>query len=185
MSTFEEKVARVCRILDACDTLYVVIGGVALSLWGDPRFTYDLDFLVFLPDEASVQKLLDRAGPEGVVFEKDEVLKTFKTHQGFVGESDGLHLDFLVAGTAYEAELFKRRRVVSYHGTNLPLPSPEDLILLKIMAGREKDMMDVKSIALRQGDNLDRGYLEKWVDEFQSKRPDKPFRERLKKTFEG
>jgi len=41
----------------------------------------------------------------------------------------------------------------------LPFPSPEDLILLKVLAGRDKDMLDAAGVARRHGKRLDVGYL--------------------------
>ncbi|MDA0818115.1 MAG: hypothetical protein O2946_11200, partial [Planctomycetota bacterium] len=41
----------------------------------------------------------------------------------------------------------------------LPFPSPEDLILLKVLAGRDKDMLDASGVARRHGEKLDLGYL--------------------------
>jgi hypothetical protein len=45
-------------------------------------------------------------------------------------------------------------------GVELPFPSPEDLILFKVLAGRDKDMLDAVGVARRHVDRLDIGYLE-------------------------
>lgn len=39
----------------------------------------------------------------------------------------------------------------------------EDLILLKLIPGRPKDLLDVESICLRQGGRLDIDYLTRWA----------------------
>ena len=37
------------------------------------------------------------------------------------------------------------------------------MIILKIVVGREKDMLDAKSILIRHKNKLDRKYMEKWA----------------------
>ena len=45
-------------------------------------------------------------------------------------------------------------------GVRLPFPSPEDLILFKVLAGRDKDMLDAIGVVRRHRDRLDIAYLE-------------------------
>jgi hypothetical protein len=40
------------------------------------------------------------------------------------------------------------------------MPSPEDLILFKVLAGRDKDLLDAAGIVRRHAGRLDRSYLE-------------------------
>jgi predicted nucleotidyltransferase len=175
MALSENQITHVCQALNASGAPYVVIGGLALSLWGDPRLTYDIDFLVYLTDEKDVKMFLSRGVKEGLSFDMNEALRTFKTHRAFVGKEGDLHLDFLVAGTAYETELYERRRQVMYAGLALPVASPEDMILLKLMAGRDKDLVDIKNIIARQGLKLDKAYITKWAEQFHSKKTEKQF----------
>lgn len=48
---------------------------------------------------------------------------------------------------------------------------PEDMILLKASAWREKDIPDLRAIVKRHGDRLDKAYLRKWATWFKIKNP--------------
>jgi hypothetical protein len=62
----------------------------------------------------------------------------------------------------FEIEAFKRRRKIKLYNKTAFFPTPEDLILFKIIPGREKDMLDAKTIVTRHKDKLDTAYLKKW-----------------------
>ena len=47
----------------------------------------------------------------------------------------------------------------------MPLPTPEDLIIMKMIAHRPQDMIDVQTI-LQTYPRLDRKRIQKWVKEF-------------------
>ena len=40
---------------------------------------------------------------------------------------------------------------------------PEDLVILKLKAGRPRDFEDVISVVLRQGERLDEEYMKDWA----------------------
>lgn len=56
-----------------------------------------------------------------------------------------------------------RRRALEVEGRNVWFVSAEDLILMKLKAGRPRDFEDVVSVLSRHGDKLDIGYLEDWA----------------------
>ena len=64
---------------------------------------------------------------------------------------------------SFEQSAFVRKLSVRLAGRKTYVPSPEDLILLKLVPGREKDILDVKGIMVRHRDRLDRKYLERWA----------------------
>ena len=48
----EQLLRDVCDTLDEAGVPYAIIGGIALSIWGEPRTTFDIDFVVTVrPDE--------------------------------------------------------------------------------------------------------------------------------------
>jgi hypothetical protein len=67
----------------------------------------------------------------------------------------------------YESELMNRR--VDYpigEGRHVKLCSAEDLVILKMLASRPRDLEDVEGILLRQGSVIDRRYIRLWLREF-------------------
>jgi hypothetical protein len=64
-------------------------------------------------------------------------------------------LDVVLAGPGLEEEFARDAVEVTVEGTPVPFISPVDLIVTKILAGRPKDLEDVRGIVLAQGDGLD------------------------------
>lgn len=63
-------------------------------------------------------------------------------------------MDIVLAGPGLE-ELFLARAVrVDVAGVDVPFISPEDLIVTKILAGRTKDIEDVRGVLAERGDRL-------------------------------
>lgn len=69
----------------------------------------------------------------------------------FVHRQTGVDLDVVLAGPGLEEEFMHRAISVNVRGTTIPVISPEDLIITKVLAGRPKDEEDIRSvIALRK-----------------------------------
>lgn len=75
-------------------------------------------------------------------------------------------VDLLVPQDAQEAQTLSRRRLVPLGDFNVWVCGPEDLILLKLKAGRPRDFEDVLSVIQHQGEKLDLSYVWKWADQF-------------------
>jgi len=69
-------------------------------------------------------------------------------------------LDLITASLPFEELARERASRYRLFGLSLPFPSPEDLILFKILAGRDKDLLDATGVARRHRDRLDVPYLE-------------------------
>ena len=64
-----------------------------------------------------------------------------------------------------ENEIVKRSQSLSLGGVQLRLPTPEDLIILKAVAHRPKDLLDIESVLATQP-TLDKEYIRTWVQQF-------------------
>jgi hypothetical protein len=77
-----------------------------------------------------------------------------------VSASNGVAADISFSGLPFEEEMINRSSPFDFYpGCSLITCSAEDLVVLKAFADRAKDWMDVESIILRQGRNLDMDYL--------------------------
>ena len=56
----------------------------------------------------------------------------------------------MLAGPGLEEQFLARARFVPLSGFKVPVISPEDLIVTKVLAGRPKDIEDVRGILKRQ-----------------------------------
>lgn len=149
---------------------YALIGGLAVSVHGIPRPTHDLDFTISL-DRGRVQVLFEAAAELGYTV-SDEFTKGWvdqvggmplvRVRQWLRGRS--VDIDIFLAETRLQASLLARRSRLEVDGVPVWVVSPEDLILLKLIASRPRDIGDVMDIFLAQG-QLDEEYLRKWASE--------------------
>jgi hypothetical protein len=65
----------------------------------------------------------------------------------------------------FEEEVVARSTVHQIGDIELRLPTPEDLIVLKAVAHRPKDLLDIAGI-LKSHPELDRARIERWAREF-------------------
>jgi predicted nucleotidyltransferase len=144
----------------------VIIGGIAASLLGSPRFTADID-AVFLLSPENIPKLLDEAEKQGLVprisnpeefAQKNRVI--FLRHT-----SSGINVDLSLGILPFEEEMVERSQVLEVGNLSLRLPTPEDLIIMKAVAHRPKDLIDIQAIAASHP-SLDQKRIQEWVEQF-------------------
>jgi hypothetical protein len=141
---------------------YVVIGGIAAGTLGEPRVTADVDVDIVMNKE-DVAAFLDEAAKAGFEVVRDKCLESAKQVGVFqigVGE---YHVDFIIASTDLETHICNRRTVIKLYGVDAFFPSPEDLILLKIIPGRKQDFVDAEKVVMRHKGKLDIEYLTTWA----------------------
>jgi predicted nucleotidyltransferase len=156
--------------LDRRGIRFMLIGGQAVLLHGQSRFTADVDVTLdagpaALGELRAVCEALDLTP----VAPASETLEAF-VQRTFVlpahHSTTGMRVDFIFSTTTYEAEAVARAGRVEVGGTPVPFATAEDLIIHKLFAGRPRDLEDVEGIVRRKGVSLDWAYLERWVAEF-------------------
>ena len=55
-------------------------------------------------------------------------------------------LDVVLSGPGLDDEFLARAIEVDFDGTPVPVISPEDLIITKVLAGRPKDLEDIRGV---------------------------------------
>jgi predicted nucleotidyltransferase len=76
-------------------------------------------------------------------------------------------VDLSFGALPFEKEAIARRRWVEVGGVNVPLPRPEDLIVMKAIANRTRDKADIEAI-LDTHPKLDLRHVRRYVKEFAS-----------------
>ena len=132
-----ETFRRARRMLDRAGLRYALAGRVALAVYAEPEFTVDVDFLAAL-DELSSASLIVEAEKEGF---RPEPSGPGHWHYRLRHERWGTFFDvFRPPEFVLTEEVFSRSRLVrlgSGWGT-CPVVSPEDLVILFVVAGREE-----------------------------------------------
>jgi hypothetical protein len=65
----------------------------------------------------------------------------------------------------FEKEMVQRDSTKSFANLSVRLPMPEDLIIMKAIAHRPKDLEDIRTVAAKFP-NLDTGRIKRWVTAF-------------------
>jgi len=77
----------------------------------------------------------------------------------------GTNIDIVLGLLPFEKQMVDRSCMVPVSSLELRLPTPEDLIIMKTVAHRPKDMQDIKGIIDGQR-HLNHRYIHKWAKEF-------------------
>jgi predicted nucleotidyltransferase len=144
----------------------VIIGGIAVSLLGAPRYTVDLD-AVFLLRFEDIPRLLTEAAKQGIEPRiPDPVVFAHKSRVLLLRHiTSGTDIDLSMGILPFEIEMVARSKSVEIGAIRLRLPTPEDLIIMKAIAHRSKDLGDIQTIAASHPD-LDRERIRFWVEQF-------------------
>ncbi len=145
--------------LKATRTRYVVVGGLAVTVVGEPRLTADLDVIVFA-DMAALRKLVTYAVEHGFTANIEDEIDAARQGGSIRLERGNYHFDVIVRSLFIEDLAHAHSRLRKLFGRPVRFPSPEDLAVLKVVAGRPRDLLDVEGIVRRHGDKLDRRYIE-------------------------
>jgi hypothetical protein len=137
------------------------MGGLAVRVYGIPRPTHDMDFTAAIPRSqlaevyASVEGLgysiADSYKSGWVDQVADMPLVKFRL---YLQEGRGVDIDVFLAESSFQWELLARRRPIMFEGATVWLVSPEDLILLKLLADRPRDIADIGDILFTQASSM-------------------------------
>jgi len=128
---------------------YVIIGGIASTLHGVPRATFDMDILIeATPDNA--RRLLDALLNSGLGTAALTTVEDLLAHEITIFK-DRVRIDVQTStpGVSFQ-DAWKRRQIMNYHGQEFFVLSKDDLIASKRAAGREVDLEDVRLLELAE-----------------------------------
>ncbi len=80
-------------------------------------------------------------------------------------QSKSVDVDLFLAECQFQQELMARRRSTEIDGLMVSIVSPEDLVILKLIANRPRDVADIGDVLFTQG-QLDTAYLRQWAARF-------------------
>lgn len=163
---------------------YVLIGGLAVQYWGEPRLTVDADVTVSAPPndpEGLVRTLVERF-PSRI---DDPIAFVRQSRMVLIRASNGCPVDISLALPGYEDAVMCR--AVDYElepGKVIRLCSAEDLIIHKTVAGRPQDLRDIEGVIARRHSSLDVAYVRRWLTEFAAILEDPELRQRFERPWQ-
>lgn len=149
-------------VLERLRIPYFLFGANAQNVWGQPRYTKDADFVLFL-DEPGFADLLSGLGSSGFAVDPTRDAGRLQAGRMIKLGFAGITVDFVLGETEFDRSALARRRQKEYLGMSLEVASPEDVILYKLIAHRSHDLGDIEGIIRKQRAHLDRAYLRTWA----------------------
>jgi hypothetical protein len=147
--------AAIAPVLRESGDRWYLFGAQAVTIWGRPRLSADVDITVAIagtPDDfvaAMLEAGFDLRDSDWRDFlARTRVLPLL--HRG-----TQMPLDVVLAGPGLEEEFLQRAVVAALAGMEVPVITPEDLIATKLLAGRPKDVEDVRGILEERHERLD------------------------------
>ena len=168
-----EETLVVTKILDAIGISYLVGGSVASGIWGEMRYTQDIDLVADI-QESQIKLLLKAFSPRFYISEI-AVTEAIKLGQSFnlIDNETGWKIDiFVLDKDPFQISRFQRKKqiVVNEMGETLNFSTPEDTILQKLIWYRKTDKQsfqqwrDILGIFKLQQSDLDLVYLKQWAE---------------------
>jgi hypothetical protein len=166
VNPIEYQLKQLVKLFSSAKIDYAILGGIAVSIYGEPRLTLDIDVNIML-DMAKLDDFLNKAKRYGFFPIPKNIKKFIRTtgvmptrfsKGGIAGKCD-----FIIAQNALEYSGIKRVHFKKIYSTKVKLISPEDLIIHKITSDRPRDIEDISGILMRQKGELDLNYITSWL----------------------
>jgi Nucleotidyl transferase of unknown function (DUF2204) len=133
--------AELSGVLQESGTPFMIIGGIAVLIWGEPRATQDVDVTVSVPEDR-IPEFVDAMSRRVTVLPANPTEFVLETHVLPVVTSKGVHVDVIWAGLPYEENAIERAIVRELGGVPIRVCTPEDLILHKLASVRPRSPAD-------------------------------------------
>jgi len=142
------------------DVRYLLIGGVAVNLWGIERATGDIDLAIAM-DANNILKLVEAVKELGFVpkvpvkpeefadpkkrkeWQEEKNMRVFSFQHP---DNPFVLIDIMVNNPFDFEEMYSRKAVMDSKGVKLSVAAVDDLIHLKEIAGREQDKSDIEAL---------------------------------------
>lgn len=143
-----------------------IVGGVAASLLGRPRMTRDVDAVV-LVDEYGWERFVDSGRRSGFDPRIDDPIEFARRTRVLLMRhtSSGIDIDISLGALPFEREMIDRHQSMTVGPVTIPVITPEDLIIMKALARRPRDMADIESV-LDANPEMDLDRIRDWLREF-------------------
>lgn len=163
---FTQLLKRIATALDTARLPYMIFGGQAVLLYGEPRLTRDIDItLGVTPDGlTTLLTVIDELRLKVIATDVEAFARETWVVPALEVES-GIRVDFVFSLSAFEREAIERSQIVSIDGVGVRFIALDDLLVVKTLAGRPRDLEDMLCV-LRKHPEADREYVKRWLQQF-------------------
>lgn len=163
-----DALARLSKALNELGIRYALIGGIAVILRGYDRATQDVDAVVLDADNAltSIWATFDRHGLKPRITDAETFAR--RNRILLLHSPDGTAIDVSMGALPYEIEVVERATQENLTDRiAMPVATAEDLVIMKLVAARSRDIDDVRRLVELYPD-MDRVRIRRVVSDFAS-----------------
>lgn len=161
---------HVLAVLESQELTYALVGSYASAVYGEPRFTHDIDIVVHLTAEAAGRLCAAFPAPEFYVSQA-AAREAVAAHSQFnvIHPASGNKVDFMIPrNDAWgRMQLTRRIRRPILPDREAFVAAPEDVILGKLWyydeGGSEKHLRDIAAMLQTSGEMIDMNYVDQWA----------------------
>lgn len=148
--------ADAAQVFAARGIRFAVIGGLAVSLRGQPRMTVDVDLVVLADIDQAMQLVRElEATPFEPLFSGVEEVITRAYILPLRHRMTGIRVDVAIGMSGFERQAVGRAVPVAIGDLSVPVVAIEDLLVMKALAGRPQDEQDIRGLIAANGDAID------------------------------
>lgn len=144
MTVYRTRLAEVCAPLNAHEAKYVLVGAMAMQLWGTTRATRDVDILIEATRE-NAARVIDALTEVGFGIAReltpDEIVAS---HVTMVGDTPNVDIMTIAWAVRYP-EAIRDARTFTVEGVAIPVASLDHLIASK-RTDRLQDAADIETL---------------------------------------
>ena len=148
----------VVEVLERHRIAYALTGGLALAQHGVIHATQDVDLLLSIP-QVKLPGVLDDLQAAGFDFDQDHTIREWVQHHMTQLVWRGIRIDWLAPVLPALQDVLNGAVVRDVGGMRVRVVSAEGLILLKLIAFREQDKMDVQGVLTANAGKLKMGFV--------------------------
>lgn len=154
----ERALASIARELTSRGRHFALVGGLAVSVRAEVRFTRDVDVAVIVTSDADAEVLVrDLSGYTPIAVVEHESVQRLSTAR--LEGPEGVVVDLLFASTGLEHEIVSRAEPMELPNVGtVPVARAEELLAMKVLSMREsrlKDRIDAEQLLAAGGVDLD------------------------------
>ena len=155
MTSLESALHRIAADLDRSHVNFALVGGLAVSVRTEPRFTRDADLAVAVASDAEAEALIRRLRADGhevaALVEQEAVGRLATARLTLAGDVEGPVTDLLFASSGIEREIVASAEPVELlPGLTMRVARIEHLIALKVLSRdderRPQDLIDLRAL---------------------------------------
>lgn len=145
----------------------MIIGGIAVIAHGVPRQTVDVDATVW-GEEVELDELVEALARQGVVPRVRDALEFARQRQVLLlrHTPSGTPIEVSIAWLPFEREALGKAIQLDFASLRIPVAVPEDLVIYKALAWRDRDRSDIERLLVLHGQQMDLSRIRSMVEQF-------------------